>query len=132
VSIIDTVKYEMSGKTLIQIPKTQSIDAVKALLAYVGRASNPLPTDVSLEDGRLVLVLSKKRDAYYCVTSRQCSCPSSAYRPGLPCKHMRKFFPVEATNKPDDCGSIRPKVGSFKPFSLLPSEERRAAGVGAV
>lgn len=122
----------MNGKLNIQSPKTQSIDAVKSLLAFVGRASSLLPNDVSLENGRVVLVLSNKKDVYYCTTSRACSCPSAAYRPGQRCKHMRKFFSVEATSKPMDSGSIRPNMGSFKPFSLLPSEERRAAGVGAI
>ena len=33
---------------------TQSIDAIKSLLAYVGRASDPMPSDVILDNGRLV------------------------------------------------------------------------------
>jgi len=103
-------------------PKTQSVEAVKSLLSYVGRASDPLPSDVSLEDGRLVLVLSRKKDAYYTCTKNACSCPSAAYNPGQKCKHQKRFFPVEATN------SIRPKVGAFRPVSLLPSEEK-VAGV---
>ncbi|MCX6011964.1 MAG: hypothetical protein NTV30_00840, partial [Chloroflexi bacterium] len=57
----------MAGRTLVQIqnPVTQSLDAIKSLLAFVGRSSNPLPSDVSLENGRLILVLSNKKDAYY-------------------------------------------------------------------
>jgi len=107
-------------------PKTQSVESVKALLAWKGRAVDPLPATVEFmnhgDDSRLMLVLSNDKKSYYVTTARGCSCPSAAYRPGQRCKHMRKFFPVEAT----DSGSIRPKVGSFKPFSELPSEERRA------
>jgi len=74
-------------------PITQSIEAVKSLLAYVGRASNPLPTFLELPDKRCILVLSNKKDAYYTVTPEGCSCPSATYRPGKPCKHQRKYFP---------------------------------------
>jgi hypothetical protein len=45
----------MSGRTILKVenPTTQSIDSVKSLLSYVGRASDPLPSDVSLvADGR--------------------------------------------------------------------------------
>ena len=86
----------MSGKPLVEIqnPVTQTVDAVKSLLTYTGRATDPLPTDVSLENGRLVLVLSSKKDAYYCTTSRSCSCPAAAYHPGRRCKHQKKYFPL--------------------------------------
>lgn len=73
-------------------PITQSVEAVKTLLAMVGRASDPLPTDVSLDNGRLVLVLSNKRDAYYVVTAQACSCPAASWHPGQRCKHQRKYF----------------------------------------
>jgi len=92
-------------------PITQSVDAVKALLAYVGRPSDPLPTFLELPDKRCVLVLSNKKDVYYTVTSDACSCPSAAYRPGKPCKHQRKYYP-EADRKQsikDDPESIRPE-----------------------
>jgi hypothetical protein len=72
---------------------TQSIDAVKSLLAYVGRACDPLPTFLELPDKRCILVLSNKKDVYYTVTPYGCSCPSANYRPGKPCKHQRKYFP---------------------------------------
>ena len=75
-------------------PITQSIDAVKSLLAYVGRASDPLPSFLELPGERCVLVLSNKKDAYYTVTPKRCSCPSATYRPGQPCKHQRKYFPA--------------------------------------
>ena len=116
----------MNGKLNIQSPKTQSIDAVKSLLAFVGRASNPLPSDVSLENGRVVLVLSNKKDCFYTVTSRACSCPAHNFGHGQRCKHQRKFFPQIA--KPAEADSIRPACGAFRPVSLLPSEEKAAAG----
>ena len=87
----------MSGKILVQIenPKTQSLDAVKALLAWKQVSCDPLPEFVEMgkEDSRLVLVLSNKKDAYYVTTSRTCSCPSSTYHPGVACKHSKKYFP---------------------------------------
>jgi hypothetical protein len=85
----------MNGNKLVyqvESPKTQSIDAVKALLAFKKVASDPLPQEVSLDGGRLVLVLSNKRDVYYTVTERACSCPAATYHRG-PCKHQRKYFP---------------------------------------
>ena len=75
-------------------PITQSIEAVKSLLAYVGRASDPLPTSFEMPGERCVLVLSNKKDVYYTVTQKACSCPSATYRPGQPCKHQRKYFPA--------------------------------------
>jgi hypothetical protein len=44
-------------------------------------------------DNRLVLVLSNKKDAYYTVTAKSCSCPAATYHPGTRCKHQRKYFP---------------------------------------
>ena len=85
----------MNGNKLVyqaESPKTQSIDAVKTLLAYKKVASDPLPNEVSLDGGRLVLVLSNKKDAFYAVNSRACSCPAATYHHG-PCKHQRKYFP---------------------------------------
>lgn len=100
----------MSGKNLLEGrtgPVTQSVDAVKSLLAFVGRASDPLPTDVSLDKGSVVLVLSNKKDVYYTTTARACSCPSSTYR-GVRCKHQRHYFPQEQAATVSDTGSIRP------------------------
>lgn len=98
----------MSGKLIYESPKTQSIYAVKALLSWKGRVSDPLPEFVEMgkEDSRLILVLSKKRDAYYVVTSRSCSCPAANYHPGQKCKHSQRFFPPTA--KPEtEQGDIR-------------------------
>ena len=95
----------MEGKTLLASgsPTTQRIDAVKALLAWKKVSSDPLPDFVELGDGnhRLVLVLSSKKDAYYTVTAKGCSCPSATYRPGMACKHQRKYFPQEEANLRD-------------------------------
>jgi len=113
-------------------PKTQSVESVKALLAWKGRAVDPLPTTVEFtnhgDESRLMLILSNDKAGYYVVTQKACSCPAATYSPGKACKHQRKFFPqVEAAKPVSDCGSIRPETGSFKPFSLLPSEERAVA-----
>jgi len=86
-------------KTIINIEKpiTQSVEAVKALLSWRGRAADPLPSFIEIGEGdnRLVLVLSNKRDAYYTCTARDCSCPARNWHPNGPCKHMRKHFPEE-------------------------------------
>ena len=74
-------------------PITQRIDAVKSLLAWKQVSSDPLPQEVSLDSGRLVLVLSKKKDCYYVVTANGCSCPAATYHPGTRCKHSKKYFP---------------------------------------
>jgi hypothetical protein len=119
----------MAGRTLVQVekPTTQTVDAVKSLLTYVGRASDPLPTDVSLEGGRVVLILSNMRDAYYTVTAKACSCPANTWHPGQPCKHQRRFFPQEPTATVSESGSIRPDTRAFRPFDRTPAEERAEA-----
>ena len=104
------VKYEMSEKNLLEGrtgPITQSVDAVKAFLQWKKIASDPLPADVSMDNGRLVLVLSNKRDVYYTTTTQACSCPSSTYRGGR-CKHMRHYFPQEQAATVAESGSIHP------------------------
>jgi len=117
----------MSGKTILEVesPKTQSIEAVRALLAYVGRGFDPMPSEVSLSDGRLMLVLSNKKDCFYVVTKSACSCPSATYRPGRPCKHQRKFFPEPA--KPASCQGEESLIsGPFKPFLESDSQKAKA------
>ena len=88
----------MNAKPLINIqkPQTQTIKAVCSLLAWRGRASNPLPQFVEMGEGdtRLVLVLSAKKDAYYTCTKLDCSCPASIYH-REPCKHRRQYFPAQ-------------------------------------
>ena len=103
----------------VETPKTQTVESVKAFLKWRGRVIDPLPVYVELAGG-VRLTRSKKGDAYYTTTSRDCSCPARAYNPGAPCKHMK------ALQAAMDNESIRPKVGAFRPVSLLPSEERCA------
>jgi len=117
----------MNERTILNIeaPTTQSIASVKALLGYVGRGFDPLPTDVSLENGRMVLILSNKKDCYYVTTARACSCPAAVYSHNGPCKHQRKYFPA-ATTKPATNGSLIER-GGFKPFDELPGEEKNSS-----
>ena len=102
--LVVAIPATQTGKLVCESPKTQSIDAVKALLAFKKVACNPLPQEVSLDDGRLVLVLNNKKDAYYVVTPMGCSCPAATYHPGKPCKHSRKS---PARNEKGDSGDIR-------------------------
>jgi SWIM zinc finger len=90
-------------------PISQSVDAVKALLSWKGHPVNPLPADVTLDNGRLVLVLSNKKDVFYTVTPTKCSCPAATYHLGQPCKHQRKHFPQEQVAIVAESGSIRPE-----------------------
>jgi hypothetical protein len=115
----------MTGKNMLEGrngPVTQSLDAIKSLLAYVGRASDPMPSDVSLDNGRLVLVLSNKRDAYYTCTSRACSCPGNQFRHN--CKHIRKYFPQAEAEKVVSASEPLIQRGGFRPFDTLPGEEK--------
>ena len=90
-----------ASKTILRVekPVTQTLEAVKALLAWKGRASDPLPEFVEMGEGesRLVLVLSNKKDAYYTTTARDCSCPARNWHPNQPCKHQRRYFPEQPT-----------------------------------
>jgi len=109
-------------------PSTQSMEAVKSLLTWRGHPTDPMPASVELGQGenRVVLVLNGKRDAYYTVTSRSCSCPSATYRPGKTCKHQRAYFPrAKPAQEPVD--SIRPDMRGFRPFALLPGEAEEVA-----
>ena len=109
----------MSGKTILNVekPQTLTVEAVKTLFAWKGRAADPLPSFIEMgkEESRLVLVLSNKHDAYYCVTSRACSCSAATYHPGQPCKHQRKYFPVAKVEQITETGSIRPAAGWIGP-----------------
>lgn len=83
----------MSERTLLELsvsPITQAADAVVGLLNSLNSPTEPLPDIVDL--GAVKLVLSNKKDVYYTVTAKACSCPSATYRGG-PCKHVRKYFP---------------------------------------
>jgi hypothetical protein len=96
-------------------PITQSVDAVKALLSWKKISSDPLPADVSLDNGRLVLVLSNKKDVYYTVTATKCSCPAATYHPGQPCKHQRARFGAK-----QEQAATAAHVGSIKPECKWP------------
>jgi hypothetical protein len=111
----------MAARTILNTsnPKTQSIDAIKALLSWQGRAADPLPSYLELGggEGKVVLVLSNERDSYYTCTKSDCSCPASVYHRG-PCKHRRKYFAGELTT-----GATKKSQGTdliprqqFKPF----------------
>lgn len=93
----------MNAKTIISIekPATQTVPAVCALLAWRGRASDPLPSFIEMGEGesRLVLVLSNKKDCYYVTTARECSCPARSWHPNQPCKHMRRYFAEQTIHK---------------------------------
>ncbi len=120
----------MAGRTLVQVekPTTQTVESVKLLLAYIGRASDPMPIFVELKDS-VRLTRSSKRDCYYTTTLKECSCKARTFNPGTPCKHMKAL--QAAYEDKIESESIRPKVPSFKPFDLLPSEERAARAKGA-
>jgi folate-dependent phosphoribosylglycinamide formyltransferase PurN len=112
----------MAARTILNTanPKTQAIDAVKALLSWRGQAVEPLPQYVELGtgEGRCVLVLSNKRDCFYVTTARACSCPANTWNPGHPCKHQRKHFPQRQIARPaatTEPGSIRPAAGWIGP-----------------
>lgn len=81
----------MTIKTVLISPSpgTQVSEAIVELLRYLGKPTEPLPECVQLAD--MFLVLSNKKDSYYVVTPKTCSCPSFMYRGG-PCKHQRKYF----------------------------------------
>jgi len=121
----------MSGKTIFDgaSPKTQSIEAVKALLAWRGRESASLPAfiEVGKGEGRVVLVLSNKRDAFYTVTAKACSCPAQTFAPGQACKHRRLYFPqpqLAKRSRVESAGSLRPDMAGFRPIATLPGEEK--------
>jgi len=107
------VNVNMDGKTLFDgtSPKTQSVEAVKALLTWKGRAVDPLPSVVEFardgEESRLMLVLNNDKKNYYVTTARACSCPASTDHPGQPCKHQRKYFGAKLEQAKMD--SIRPE-----------------------
>jgi hypothetical protein len=113
----------MSGKTILEIqkPTTQTKESVVALLAYCKRPSEPLPEFVELKNS-VRLTRSKKGDCYYTTTLEECSCKARTFNPGSPCKHMLALRADQANKIESE--SIRPKLPSFKPFDLLPSEER--------
>jgi hypothetical protein len=111
----------MSGRKLYEgeSPKTQSFAAVKALITFYNLGEQPkeMPPFYRLS-GDVVLVLSNKKDSYYVCTPKACSCPSATYRPGSPCKHVRKYFHQVKEATPERLFRIEE---SFKP--TLPEAE---------
>jgi len=119
-------------KTILNVenPVTQSIDAVKALLAYMNRPAEPLPEFVELNN-RVRLTLSKDGMVYYLTTAKACSCPANTFHPGTPCKHM-KALQIAIEEREDD--SILPAMSKpFRPTSddKIPRLQSRPAQVVA-
>ena len=121
----------MNEKLVYESPKTQSVAAVKALLAWKQVSCDPLPEFVEMgkEDSRLMLVLSNKKDCYYVTTSRSCSCPSSNYHPGTRCKHSLKYFPEQQIAKPE---SSMEDIRVSLPGWRGPDGQRANGPVGAI
>jgi hypothetical protein len=104
----------MAGiKFEIESPKTQSAEAVKALVTYFNHGNAPaeMPNFYGLSN-EMVLVKSNKGDAYYVTTQKDCSCPARTYNPGKPCKHMRTYFGLMPKVTEQKTDSIRP-VGKW-------------------
>lgn len=120
----------MNRKTVLAAtPVTQGREAVKQLITYHNHGIAPLEMPAFYRlTGEMVLVLNNKKDAYYVTTPATCSCPAATYHPGQPCKHARKYFPQPEAAK---VVSSEPLIqrGGFKPFALLPGEEKAVAGV---
>ena len=115
----------MNNKPVLASPVTQGREAVKQLIAYHNHGQEPaVMPDFYRLTGEMVLVLNNKKDAYYVVTPKTCSCPSATYRPGSPCKHQRKYFSQQETAKSVSSSEPLIQRGGFKPFSLLPAEEK--------
>ena len=81
------------NKLVVASPVTQSREAVEQLIAYFNHGQQPeeMPAFYRLS-ADMALVLSNKKDAYYVVSPKGCSCPAATYNPGTPCKHVRRFF----------------------------------------
>ncbi len=124
----------MSGKILLEpsCPVTQTAEAVKQLIEFVThKPCEELPESFSMPS--MVLVLSNKKDVYYVVTEKDCSCPARTYNPGKHCKHMRKHYPqkVKSQSMADVLDGIRPTAkwvgGHNGPVSDL-QEDMKAQG----
>ena len=70
----------------------------------------------------MVLVLSNKKDAYYVVTPKTCSCPAATYHPGQPCKHRAKFF---GTSNPHRISLAETLEQADKNLSKMPKSYQR-------
>ncbi len=125
---------KMSEKQILNVnkPQTQTVESIKALLSWRGRAADPLPQYVAMGDGdsRLVLVLSNKKDCYYTTTAAECSCPAHNWHPGQRCKHQRAHFPQEvaATRSPAAIKQLNTGIWHGHNGPIAP-EETQARGV---
>jgi hypothetical protein len=115
----------MSGRILLELsgPVTQSCKAVKQLIAYHhhGQVPKEMPDFYRLSS-EMVLVLSNKKDAYYVVTSKACSCPAANYHPGQACKHRAKFFD---TSNPHRISLAETLEQADKNLSKMPKSYQR-------
>jgi len=102
-------------KTILNLesPVSQSVGAVKALLAYMHRPSEPLPEFVELKDS-VRLTLSKDGKAYYLTTTKACSCPAATFHPGQACKHM-KTLQLSVEEREDD-SILHAMAQPFRPY----------------
>jgi len=118
-------------KTILNLenPVSQTVDAVKALLAYMRRPAEPLPSFVELQN-HVRLTLSKDRRAYYLTTPKNCSCPARAFTPGVACKHM-KALELSLEEAQDDL--LPERAQPFRPVSddKIPRLETRPGAVVA-
>lgn len=114
----------MAGKVLVEVPNplTEDTKAVVALLKCLGRPYSPLPDAVKLPN--MVLVLSSKKDVFYTVTARDCSCPARTYHPGQACKHMKRFFTEAQIPKKT---LLEEMVDQRYEMSFTPEDEPEAA-----
>ena len=115
----------MSGRILLELssPVSQSCEAVKQLIAYHhhGQVPKEMPDFYRLSS-EMVLVLSNKKDAYYVVTPKACSCQAATYHPGQPCKHMAKFF---VTSNPHRISLAETLEQADKNLSKMPKSYQR-------
>ena len=96
-------------------PKSKSIEAVVELLRLFDRPIHPLPESIVIRDA--VLVLSAKKDVYYLVTEKACSCPAYAFH-SRPCKHQMRFFKNCAEKEAAKTEAV---LDSIKPTLKWPS-----------
>ena len=119
-------------------PVSQTVKAVKSLLTYKNHPISPLPADVSLDNGRLVLVLSNKKDVYYCLNAISCSCPASTFNPATKCKHQRKYFPAQTTTvkpiaEPENLKPVAKWPGNLNgPVSEIPTDKSAAKAASSI
>ncbi len=112
----------MASKPILAVasPVTQTAEAVEQLIKSRGQPPAEMPAFYRL-GANMVLVRSKKGDAYYVTTPNDCSCPAATYSPGKPCKHQRLYFPAPATTSENlgDIGDFRPVFKHREPLAVV-------------